>query len=174
MKNNIVKIVSLIFALSFVFAMCIPAFALSEPETDFEEYTDEDEIRLFVENDPTELPTASADDDVFAYTESGAVSNEISGETVTAESTTAYETVSAESGKKTDIAKKLIISLVIGLIIGLIVASVLKSSLKSVARQAGASNYIEEGSFSLVGKEDVFLYKKEEKTPIPKQEPPKK
>ncbi len=178
MKKSILKFVSLFFALSFVFAMCVPAFAITEPETVFEEYTDEEEIRAFVENDPTELPTApviaSAGNDVLANTESGTVLNEISDETVTTELTTAYETVSAEEGKKTDIAKKLIISLVIGLIIGLIVASVLKSSLKSVAKQSGASNYIEEGSFNLVEKEDVFLYKKEEKTPIPKQEPPKK
>lgn len=73
-----------------------------------------------------------------------------------------------------NVAKKVIIALVIGLLIGLIVATVLKSKLKSVAKQSGAANYVEEGSFTVDRKNDVFLYKKEERTPKPKQEPPKK
>lgn len=157
MKKSIIKFVSLFFALSLVFAVTIPAFATSEAETFYDEYTDEDVFQEYTDvNDIQDFTY----EDIREFTE-----------TVTA---SPDADASAKSGAKTNIAKKLIISLVIGLLIGLIVASVLKSSLKSVGRQAGASNYIEDGSFNLSGKEDVFLYKKEERTPIPKQEPPKK
>lgn len=168
MKKSIIKFVSLFFALSLVFAVTIPAFATSEAETFYDEYTDEDVFQEYTDVNDIQGFTYE-DEDIREF-----------NETITAEVYTSSVTASpdadasAKSGAKTNIAKKLIISLVIGLLIGLIVASVLKSSLKSVGRQAGASNYIEDGSFNLSGKEDVFLYKKEERTPIPKQEPPKK
>jgi len=63
----------------------------------------------------------------------------------------------------------IIIALVIGAVIGLIVAISMKASLKSVKPQSGASLYTVDDSFNVNVQNDVFLYKKEEKTEKPKQ-----
>lgn len=65
-----------------------------------------------------------------------------------------------------------IISLIIGLVVALIAVSIMKSSMKSVHKKSGAADYRKENSFKLTKNLDTFMYKRVDKTAIPKNNPP--
>lgn len=50
------------------------------------------------------------------------------------------------------------VALVVGALVGWITILVMKSGMKTTRPQSGASEYIEEGSFQLVGQRDIYLY----------------
>ncbi|WP_028516654.1 hypothetical protein [Ruminococcus flavefaciens] len=66
------------------------------------------------------------------------------------------------------------VCLMIGLISALIAVSVMKSSMKSVHKKTGAADYRKKDSFRLEKNTDTFLYKRVEKTAIPKTNQPNK
>lgn len=66
-----------------------------------------------------------------------------------------------------------IICIVIGLVIGFMATGILRSSLKSVDFKQEATSYRELGNLNVTNRKDVFLYKKLDKTPIPKDKPKK-
>jgi len=72
------------------------------------------------------------------------------------------------SDQATSHVPSIIISILAALLAGLMVTAVYKSQLKSVIRQNLASKYIRDGSMTITGKRDIFLYRKVEKTPRPK------
>lgn len=63
-----------------------------------------------------------------------------------------------------------IVCLIIGLIVGAIGTSILRSALKSVDFKEEATSYRDLGNLNVTEKKDVFLYKKLDKTPIPKKD----
>lgn len=63
-----------------------------------------------------------------------------------------------------------IVCLVIGLIVGFIGTGILRSSLKSVDFKEEATNYRNLGDLNVTDRKDVFLYKKLDKTAIPKKD----
>ncbi len=65
-----------------------------------------------------------------------------------------------------------IISLIIGLVVAFIAVSIMKSSMRSVHKKTGAADYRKENSFKLTKNLDTFMYKKVDKTAIPKNNPP--
>ena len=65
----------------------------------------------------------------------------------------------------------IIISVIVGLIVGFIVRGMMLSELKSVVKQYAAADYMKKDSFRLAKKDDLFLYKKTERQPLP-QNPP--
>lgn len=60
----------------------------------------------------------------------------------------------------------LLILTIAALVVALIVVGVLRGQLKTAGRQAGAENYIREGSFDLHVKQDHFLYQTVERRKI--------
>lgn len=58
--------------------------------------------------------------------------------------------------------------LVVGFLIALIPMGILKGQIRNVHSKTQAADYTRENSFNLQVKQDSFLYKKVEKTPIPK------
>lgn len=66
------------------------------------------------------------------------------------------------------------VCLIIGLVSALIAVSVMKSSMKSVHKKKGAADYRKKDSFKLEKNTDTFLYKRVEKTAIPKTNQPNK
>ena len=63
----------------------------------------------------------------------------------------------------------ILIAIVAGIIIAAIIIGMQVSALKSVSERHEASDYVKQGSLQLSQKQDVFLYKKLEKTE--KQQP---
>lgn len=64
----------------------------------------------------------------------------------------------------------IIVCLIIGLIVGVIGTSILRGSLKSVDFKEEATSYRNLGDLRVTEKKDVFLYKKLDKTAIPKKD----
>ena len=56
------------------------------------------------------------------------------------------------------VAKWLFFGLIFGLIVGAIYIGILKSGMKSVKMQAGANNYIKQGSLNITNSSELFLY----------------
>lgn len=73
--------------------------------------------------------------------------------------------------RRHNVVSSFVISLLIGLVSALIVVSIMKSSMKSVHKKTGATDYRKENSFKLEKNTDTFLYKRVEKTAIPKTNP---
>lgn len=69
-----------------------------------------------------------------------------------------------DSDPKGAILGNLLIAVVFGLIVGLISVSVMKSQLKSVRMQTGATGYIRPGTFNLTRSNDIYLYRRVNKT----------
>lgn len=63
-----------------------------------------------------------------------------------------------------------IVCLIIGLVVGVIGTGILRSSLKSVDFKQEATSYRDLGNLNVTEKKDVFLYKKLDKTAIPKKD----
>ncbi len=63
----------------------------------------------------------------------------------------------------------IIIAVVAGLLIGLIGTGVLKGELRSVASKTQANSYMVQGSLNISGRNEIFLYSKEEKREKPRQ-----
>ncbi len=63
----------------------------------------------------------------------------------------------------------IIIAVVAGLLVGLIGTGVLKGELRSVAAKTQANSYVTPGSLNVTGKNEIFLYSKEEKREKPRQ-----
>ena len=66
---------------------------------------------------------------------------------------------------------QIVISIVVGLVIALIVTSVMRSSLKSVSKQYTAGYYVKEAGLQLTKSKDIYMYKKVDRTPKPKEQP---
>lgn len=64
----------------------------------------------------------------------------------------------------------LIVCLVIGFLLALIPMGILKGQIRNVKSKTEATDYTREGSFDLQIKQDRFLYKRLDKTPIPKND----
>ena len=64
----------------------------------------------------------------------------------------------------------IIVCLIIGLVVGVIGTGILRSSLKSVDFKQEATSYRNLGDLNVTEKKDVFLYKKLDKTAIPKKD----
>lgn len=64
----------------------------------------------------------------------------------------------------------IIVCLIIGLVVGVIGTGILRSSLKSVDFKQEATSYRDLGNLNVTEKKDVFLYKKLDKTAIPKKD----
>lgn len=64
----------------------------------------------------------------------------------------------------------IIVCLIIGLLVGVIGTGILRSSLKSVDFKQEATSYRNLGDLNVTEKKDVFLYKKLDKTAIPKKD----
>ena len=62
-----------------------------------------------------------------------------------------------------------VIAILIGILIGVILAFVQKSALTSVHMQHAAAEYIKRNSLKFSRKTDTYLYKRIEKTAIPKE-----
>ena len=62
-----------------------------------------------------------------------------------------------------------VIAILIGILIGVIIAFVQKSALTSVHMQHAAAEYIKRNSLMFSRKTDTYLYKRIEKTAIPKE-----
>ncbi len=75
---------------------------------------------------------------------------------------------------ETPLSKRIIMALVFGVVGAIFVSAVgvgsLKSELKSVHKQTSARNYIAPGTAKITGRTDAFLYSKETKTELPKQQ----
>ncbi len=65
---------------------------------------------------------------------------------------------------------EILIAILIGFVISLIIMMVHKSALKTVHMQSSAKDYIKDGSFRLTNKREIYLYKKVDKTPKPKDD----
>ena len=63
-----------------------------------------------------------------------------------------------------------VIAVIIGILAGVIIAMIQKSSLKSVSMQHAAADYLKKNSLKFSVKRDNFLYKRVEKTAIPKEQ----
>ena len=75
----------------------------------------------------------------------------------------------SRSGKREhSVVVSFFVSLIIGLVSALIAVSMMKSSMKSVRKKSGAADYRKENSFKLEKNTDTFMYKRVEKTAIPK------
>ncbi|MCR4644751.1 MAG: hypothetical protein K5695_05000 [Oscillospiraceae bacterium] len=61
----------------------------------------------------------------------------------------------------------ILIAIVVGIIIAAIIVGGQVSALKSVNERHEASDYVKQGSMQLSQKQDIFLYKKLEKTEKP-------
>lgn len=81
------------------------------------------------------------------------------------------ENSSVPRKRKHNVVSSFLISLIIGLVSALIVVSIMKSSMRSVHKKTGATDYRKENSFKLEKNSDTFLYKRVEKTAIPKTNP---
>lgn len=73
--------------------------------------------------------------------------------------------------RRHNVVSSFVISLLIGLVSALIAVSIMKSSMRSVHKKTGATDYRKEDSFKLEKNTDTFLYKRVEKTAIPKTNP---
>lgn len=65
---------------------------------------------------------------------------------------------------KDSVFSNLLISVTFGFIVGIVTVTFMKSQLKSVGAQMGARNYIRQGSFNLTRSNDIYLYRKVNKT----------
>lgn len=65
----------------------------------------------------------------------------------------------------------IVISIVVGLIVALIITSIMRSGLKSVSKQHTAKYYEKEAGLQLTRNKDVYMYKKVDRTPKPKEQP---
>lgn len=63
-----------------------------------------------------------------------------------------------------------IIAILIGALIGFCIPMVQKSALKSVSMQHAAADYVKKNSLKFSRKTDTYLYKRVEKTAIPKEQ----
>lgn len=63
------------------------------------------------------------------------------------------------------------IAIIIGLLVALIVTGIMRAGLKSVGKQYSADFYEKEQGLTLTKQKDVFLYRKLDKFPKPKEQP---
>ncbi len=77
-----------------------------------------------------------------------------------------YETSSKSS--EPDTVTSFIVCLVIGIITAAVIVGSMKSKMKTVRKNTRATDYQKRDSFVLERREDAFLYKKIEKTAIPR------
>lgn len=64
----------------------------------------------------------------------------------------------------------IIVSIIIGLIIGFVATGALRNELNSVDFKQEATSYRDLGSLNVTDRKDIFLYKKLDKTAIPKKD----
>lgn len=62
----------------------------------------------------------------------------------------------------------ILICLLIGVVVAFIVTGIMKAQLKSVRKQRAAANYVVDGSFRLVNRTDMFLYRNVSRRERPK------
>jgi uncharacterized protein len=67
-------------------------------------------------------------------------------------------------------ASQIIIAIVVGLVVALIVTGIMRSNLKSVQKQQSAVYYEKEEGLTLTKNKDIYMYKKVDRTPKPKDE----
>ncbi len=65
----------------------------------------------------------------------------------------------------------IIIAIVVGLVVALIVTGIMRASLKSVAFQHSAKFYENEEGLHLTRSQDIFMYKRTDRTAKPKEQP---
>lgn len=65
----------------------------------------------------------------------------------------------------------ILIAIVVGLLVALIVTGVMRAALKSVSKQYSADFYEKEQGLDLKKTKDVFLYRRVDRVPKPKQQP---
>ena len=65
----------------------------------------------------------------------------------------------------------ILIAIVIGLLVALLVTGVMRASLKSVSKQYSADFYEKEQGLDLKKTKDVFLYRRVDRVPKPKEQP---
>ena len=66
---------------------------------------------------------------------------------------------------------QIVIAIVVGLIVALIITSVMRASLKSIAKQYSAAYYEKEEGLQLTKSQDIYMYKKVDRTAKPKEQP---
>ena len=62
-----------------------------------------------------------------------------------------------------------VVAIIIGILIGVVIACIQKSALTSVHMQHAAAEYIKRNSLKFSRKTDTYLYKRVEKTAIPRE-----
>ena len=65
----------------------------------------------------------------------------------------------------------IIIAIIVGLLVALIVTGIMRASLKSVGKQYSAKKKKKEQGLTLTKNKDIYLYRKVDRIPKPKEQP---